>query len=252
MAKKRKNDIEEASSSDEESSTGGDEDELKEVASSTAAETILLLISILSVSLAIGSMVLAKDGDYIVYIAGIFSLIAPFSWKLQRSFTDIVALQEAHKEMSKQVNVLQEENKALQENAKELNSSVEKLNDVEGALDAITQKQGQGVESFKKQVEEGRKLVQGMKKNLRANVLQSLLTMVIASDEDGDNTIDADETEALIERLHEINGVELREDKFREALQKSGGSLDAVMDMVRDIVKNDNLDPEDEIFIIGE
>lgn len=258
MAKKSKKDIEEGDSSDssdssddESSKDSDDEGELKDISASTAAETILLVVSIVAVGLAVGAMVMAGD-DPIVYIAGIFCLLAPYSWKLQRSLTDIVAMLETNQALTAQVEALGRENELLQENAKELGSSVEKLNDVEGALDAITNKQGQGVESFKKQIEEGKILVKGMKKNLRGNVLQSLLGIVMASDEDGDFSIDAQETDRLVERLHEINGVELREDKFRAALIKSGGSLDAVMDMVRDIVKSDDVDPEDQIFIIGE
>ena len=227
-------------------------EELEDVAGSTAIETVLLLVAIITVGLSVTAMVMAGEISVFIYVGGMFSLMAPYAWQLQRSFTEVKALQETHEAMKREVEYLANENRLLKEQSADLGATVGRLNDVEGALDVITQKQGQGVAAFAKQVEEGKKLLSKMKTNLKGNILQSLLSIVMSSDEDGDFNIDEEETDAMIERLHQINGVTLREDLFRKALIKSGGSLDAVLDMVRDIVKADDIPYEQQIFIIGE
>jgi len=243
-------DLESNSDSDASSSIEDNPDELQDVSASTAIETLLLLISILAIGLCITSIVM--DGSYITYFMLFCSFLAPYTWSLQRSFTDIKALQETYQTMVQEVDTLKVENEMLGSEVLKLNQTVERLNDVEGALDVITKKQGQGVAEFARQVKESKKLLKKMKKNFKATVLQSLLSIVMSSDEDGDFSIDDRETEELIGRLKKINGVTLKEDKFRSAIKKTNGSLNAVLDMVRDLVKNEDIPSEEQIFIIAE
>jgi hypothetical protein len=63
--------------------------------------------------------------------------------------------------------------------------------------------------------------------------------------------IEEDEIEDLIQRIQKINGVEVREDRFKAAIMDSGGSLSAVMDIIKNLMADDVSDAE-EIFIIKE
>eukprot|EP00978_Attheya_sp_CCMP212_P022503 scaffold67198_cov50-Attheya_sp.AAC.4 len=90
-----------------------------------------------------------------------------------------------------------------------------------------------------------------MQNNLKANVLQNLLSVIIRSDTDGDFQISPTEQDDLIKRVQTVNGVELHEDRFRAAIQKSGGSLQAVMDVVKNLL-SDEVSKEDEIFTLTE
>ena len=90
-----------------------------------------------------------------------------------------------------------------------------------------------------------------MQKNLRANVLQNLLQVVIRSDQDDNMTIEEDEIDDLINRIKKINGVEVREEKFKDRIISSGGSLSSVMDIIKNLMADD-VSKEDEIFIIKE
>merc|ERR1712183_497305 len=105
--------------------------------------------------------------------------------------------------------------------------------DVEQALDVITQTQGQSIAAFEEQVADNRDILNKMQSNLKANVLQNLLQVVIRSDRDEDLTIEDDEVGDLIDR---INGVEINEKLFREAITSSGGSLQCVMDIIRNLM----------------
>lgn len=133
----------------------------------------------------------------------------------------------------------------------ELSDTIDRLEDVEQALDVITQTQGQSVAAFAEQVKENRNILGQMQKNLRANVLQNLLQVVIRSDQDDNMTIEEDEIDDLIQRIQKINGVEVREEKFKAAIMGSGGSLSSVMDIIKNLMADDVSD-EDDIFIIKE
>jgi hypothetical protein len=88
-----------------------------------------------------------------------------------------------------------------------------------------------------------------MQKNLRANVLQNLLQVVIRSDQDDNMQIEDDEIDDLITRIKKINGVEVREDKFRDMIRSSGGSLSTVMDIIKNLMAEDK-GGDESIFII--
>ena len=100
-------------------------------------------------------------------------------------------------------------------------------------------------------MKENRDILGQMQKNLRANVLQNLLQVVIRSDQDDNMTIEEDEIDDLINRIKKINGVEVREEKFKDRIISSGGSLSSVMDIIKNLMADD-VSKEDEIFIIKE
>merc|ERR1712176_648648 len=133
----------------------------------------------------------------------------------------------------------------------ELSNTIDKLEDVEQALDVITQTQGQSVAAFAEQVKENRDILGQMQKNLRANVLQNLLQVVIRSDQDDNMQIEEDEIDDLINRIKKINGVEVREDRFKEKIISAKGKLSSVMDIIKNLMADD-VSGDDEIFIIKE
>lgn len=187
-----------------------------------------------------------------VVVAGVLScVIGPYAYYQQTKLTDIIALKETHEAVKREVNRLQAENARLNETVGELSDTIDKLEDVEQALDVITQTQGQSVAAFAEQVKENRGILQDMQKNLRANVLQNLLQVVIRSDQDDNMQIEEDEIDDLISRIKKINGVEVREDRFKDAIMSSGGSLSSVMDIIKNLMADD-VSGEDEIFIIKE
>ena len=99
-------------------------------------------------------------------------------------------------------------------------------------------------------VKENREILNQMKKNLRANVLQNLLQVVIRSDRDDGMQIDPDEVGDLITRIKIINGVEVNEEKFKSMVKQSGGSLSSVMDIIKNLMAEDTPE-EDQIFIVN-
>ncbi len=162
----------------------------------------------------------------------------------------MIALQETHKALSEQVDRLGKENNRLHDTVVDLSATVDRLEDVEQALDVITQTQGQSVTAFEEQVRDNRDILNRMQSNLKANVLQNLLQVVIRSDKDASLTIEENEIGDLINRFKGINGVEINEDRFRSVVINAGGSLQCVMDVIRNLI--DDKTPEgDEIFTLS-
>jgi len=82
------------------------------------------------------------------------------------------------------VDRLGRENNRLHDTVEDLTNTVDRLEDVEQALDVITQTQGQSIAAFEEQVSDNRDILNKMQSNLKANVLQNLLQVVIKSDQD--------------------------------------------------------------------
>jgi len=160
-------------------------------------------------------------------------------------------MQETHKALSEQVDRLGKENGRLHETVVDLGETVDRLEDVEQALDVITQTQGQSIAAFEEQVADNREILNKMQSNLKANVLQNLLQVVIRSDKDEDLTIEHHEIGELIDRIRGINGVEINEELFRDAITSSGGSLQCVMDIIRHLM-NDDVSEDNKMIIIKE
>uniref|UniRef100_A0A6U3TQ87 Uncharacterized protein n=1 Tax=Skeletonema marinoi TaxID=267567 RepID=A0A6U3TQ87_9STRA len=229
-------------------SGGADGGALSPIASHTPMEILAGGIAGASVGTSVAAMIIQPVN--IVFAAGaLSSVIGPYAYWQQRRLTDVIALQETHKALSEQVDRLGKENQRLHETVVELSDTVDRLEDVEQALDVITQTQGQSIAAFEDQVKDNKEILAKMQSNLKANVLQNLLQVVIRSDKDENMTIEEHEIGDLINRIKRINGVEVHEDKLRERITKSGGSLQCVMDIIRNLMSDEC--PEcDQIFTI--
>mmetsp|Transcript_741 Transcript_741/g.1341 ORF Transcript_741/g.1341 Transcript_741/m.1341 type:complete len:253 (+) Transcript_741:141-899(+) len=221
---------------------------LGKVSSHTPMEILSGAAAFVSVGTSVTAMVMSFNT--LVLVSGVFtSLIGPYSYYQQTKLTDIIALKEAHEAVRREVDRLAGENIRLNEKVGDLSETMDKLEDVEQALDVITQTQGQSVATFKEQVKENRDIWNQLQKQLRANVLQNLLQVVIRSDQNDDMQIEEYEINPLIERIKKINGVEVREDRFRERIISSGGSLQSVMDIIKTLMADES-GGEDGIFVI--
>jgi hypothetical protein len=222
---------------------------MKMIKANTPMEIFAGCVAAVSIGTSVTAMVF-NGGTALVYVAGgLSSVIGPYAYYQQTKLTDIIALKETHEAVKREVDRLQAENVRLNETVGELSDTVDKLEDVEQALDVITQTQGQSVAAFAEQVKENRDILGQMQKNLRANVLQNLLQVVIRSDQDDSMQIEMDEVDDLIARIKKINGVEVSEERFKRAIRSSGGSLSSVMDIIKNLMAEDTSE-EEQIFTV--
>jgi hypothetical protein len=143
-------------------------------------------------------------------------------------------LQETERAVQAQVDKLSMENKRLSTSIDQLSGSVDHLTDIRQALSVITNTQGQSIDAFRNQVEQNKQTLKQMKSNHKAAVLQNIMSVVLRSDKDGDLVMDESEVEGLLTKLQRMNGVTIREDRFRAAL--SGKSVQSVMNLAKDLL----------------
>lgn len=221
---------------------------LKPIPETTPLERVAGGAAVVSVVTALAAMIV--EGSAIVLIGGILSaVVGPYAYFQQTQLTDIKALQETQQKIQIEVDRLAAENNRLARNIDEMSETVQGLKDVEDALEVITKTQGQTVEAFAEQVEENRKILGGMQKNLKANILQNLLSLVFGSDTNQNDVVDESEVDDLARRIGNMSGVELHEDKFRQAIV--GKEVSAVMDIVQNLLRED-LPDEERIFVISQ
>ena len=222
---------------------------LKPIPETTATERVAGAAAVTSVVTALAAMIV-EAGSAIVLVGGILSaVVGPYAYYQQVQLTDIKALQETQQKIQIEVDRLAAENNRLARNIDEMSETVQGLKDVEDALEVITKTQGQTVAAFAEQVEENRKILQGMQTNLKANILQNLLSLVFGSDTNQDNIVNESEVDDLVRRIGNMSGVEMHEDKFRHAIV--GKEVSAVMDIVQNLLRED-LPDEERIFVISQ
>jgi len=221
---------------------------LKPVMETTPVERLMMIVAGGAVGTSVAAIFLV--GGPIVFTAGILSCaMGPFAYYQQTQLTDVMTLQETHEAVQAEVNRLQASNERLSKNISDLSATVDRLEEVENALDVITSQQGQSVSQFAEQVEKSREICDGMKKNQKGAIVQNLLSVVFASDQENDSIIDAHEIDGLIHRLQQIGGIDVRDEIFREKF--AGGSFSSLMGVVSNLLKDDVPD-EERIFVFDE
>ena len=181
-------------------------------------------------------------------MAGILSIITgPYCYYQQTRLTDIRTLQQTQHVLQTEVDKLEASNKKLVQNIDTMTVSVDRLEEIDQALQIIGSKQGLTVEAFEQQVRENKQILQQMRGNLQANVLQNLLSIILRSDTDKNFTMEETEIDALIRRLQNISGVTVHAERFRAAI--AGQNVNAVMEIVKNLLRP-NVPPEERIFEI--
>ena len=221
------------------------------VAESTPLEKAAAALAVCSVATSIVAMIITQGT--LVLIAGILScLMGPWAYYQQTRLTDIRSLKETHEALEKEVDYLSNENHRLGKSIKGLTSTVGKLEDTEKALDAITETQGNSVKAFAMQVDENKEILDKMESNLRANVLQNVIDILIRSDNDGDFIIDDVEVDDLIARMERLQGGDMDDDKVRKIISDNNGDVNALMQIVKAVLEQDPKNGGGGLFIIKE
>jgi len=219
---------------------------LKKIANHTPMEILHGTLAILSVGTSLSGIILtiadSATRGITIFAGALTAVIGPYVYYQQTKLTDIIALKETYDAIGREVGRLAAENRRLHDTMGDLKQSIDHLEDMETALDVITDRQGQSIDAYADYVDDSAEMLVQMQKNLKAYVLQNLLQVVIHHDRDHDMLVEESEIGNLIRRIKMINGVDVVEEEFRELVMKAGGSLSAIMD----IIKNSMLDKDDD------
>jgi len=144
---------------------------------------------------------------------------------MQRTLTDLETMRELNQKARKQVKRLQENNNLLKEQNDKLEQSGEKLKEAESSLAKISLAQGMNVQELIKQVEDYKKIQEGVKESVRDQILQTLISAVMSSDMNHDYVIEKQEMPMLCARLKGIPMVEFNKEAFCTAMAGVDGSI---------------------------
>lgn len=84
-----------------------------------------------------------------------------------------------------------------------------------------------------------------------AIVLDNIISIVSAADEDQNYILSDNELDVVITNIEKINKVQIDSVKVKKLVKDSGNSFDAVINLVKNVLDNDpHTGPEDKVIII--
>jgi hypothetical protein len=93
-------------------------------------------------------------------------------------------------------------------------------------LDTINSVQGASLDQLERQLEESKNILGKMNQNLQGDILQNLIEIAMACDEDGDSQLNDEEIESVIIKLENLNGVEIDNERIRDLIIQNGRQLE--------------------------
>jgi len=211
--------------------------------------SLVLILCLACFTIQITAM--AIETSAIVIVAAIFGIFwVPVVFVRQRQLKKMQSLREVHNKIREEVNKLQDENKILQGNIDELDTQVEGLEHVEKKVKDITERQGYNVKNLILMVKENGSILKDIKKLVKADFRQQILTTVLRSDRDCDMTIQDKEIDMLLLRLKHQRGIVINEVKFRDALVSKEGSISAIMSFLRETEDQDDIEDKNAIISV--
>ena len=123
---------------------------------------------------------------------------------------------------------------------------------MEETLSTIEAMQGSNVKELENQLEESKQILATMSVNAKSELLQNLITVMMAADSNGDMLLSDVEIDELIQQLESIGKVQLKEARIREIIIREGRSLAGIMELARYVLLDENIPPEKNIFSLIE
>lgn len=106
-------------------------------------------------------------------------------------------------------------------------------------LDTIASSQGSSLIELENQLAETRKIYDKLQDNLQGDILNNLIEVALACDENADMVLSDPEIDVAIAKLESIHGIEVDNAGIRNVLTRNGRSFDAIMELVRNLLQKD-------------
>jgi hypothetical protein len=99
------------------------------------------------------------------------------------------------------------------------------LKETKNKLETLQKVEGVSLDELEKQLEESRKIYSKMNQNLQGEILQNLISVILACDNDGDMILSDKEIDDWIHNIEGIGGVDIDDAMVREKIISCGRSL---------------------------
>uniref|UniRef100_A0A7S2MJT9 Uncharacterized protein n=1 Tax=Helicotheca tamesis TaxID=374047 RepID=A0A7S2MJT9_9STRA len=221
---------------------------LEMVEGSTMKEKAVTGAAVATAATSIGAMILERNP--IAKVSGVLGLgIGPYAAIQERKIAEVKSLMEVNDAMERELEQFRAENERLNENVGKLEGSVKNLQELEDTLTEIKAMESASLDDLEALLAEQKEIEDMMEDNLVANICQNIIHVCIAVDTDGDMSLNDEEIEVLLTKVQSIGGVEVKTDKFREQIIANGRSMEAVMEIIRNLL-DEELDEDQNIFTI--
>lgn len=157
-------------------------------------------------------------------------------------------------ELRHKVNDFAEQNNKLTASVIQLEGELVPLKETEAKLEKIATEQGSTVEKMKELLKTNKVTLEHMRASLEADVLNSMMDVVLKADRSEDGAFSKSEVSALTLRLKMLPAIEINEDLFKQALMnitESDRQIAALMKLFEQI-HDDNIAEEERVFKLSE
>lgn len=186
-------------------------------------------------------MTMVETGDTIIYVVGVATIFGALSSvSIFRTYLEKKVTAETASTMRDQAHSTASMTRRLSLTTEQLLYHVLRVEEIEATLKMIHETKNHNIERLKEQVDMNERLCRERKKNVKTIVLQSLLTVIIRNDKDGNFQIEGNEIDKVCADLQEliepIDGVTFYEERFRLALLATNGSIKKMMLIIKKMV----------------
>lgn len=230
---------------------GDDPAPLRDIPEHTGVEKAVGLAAGAGVGANIASIILNPFSVAVKVSGAVGTVLGPYCALQQSKITETKAMKETCDRLASEVQNLKVENGRLGQYVDDLGDSVTKLQDVEHTLEEIRALDGASLSQLEKQLKETELIYNSMEENLKSNVLQNLVTVVLDCDNDGDMILSDDEIDALIEKTQGLYGINVKDEEAKKLIIANGRSINALMGLMRNLL-DDSVPPAERLFTVEE
>jgi hypothetical protein len=172
-----------------------------------------------------------------ILISGVLGmLLSPYAAFQQRKISEVEALHQTNVLLEQELTHIKEENAKLSVQVQEVQTTVARLDSLEATMEAISALEGASLDKLQEQLDESKEILTHMHRNYQADILQNLVSVLLATDADQNMLLADEEIDDLIRNLEGIHGVQLKEDLLRKVIIEQGRSVDALMEVARNVI----------------
>uniref|UniRef100_A0A7S0KAX8 Uncharacterized protein n=1 Tax=Leptocylindrus aporus TaxID=1398097 RepID=A0A7S0KAX8_9STRA len=191
---------------------------------------------------------MAVATDYIMYVVAIITcFVISLAMKDYNEYIERKAVAATAERLDKGTKQAEEGVNAMGDAINEINETADKIKELEGILQTMSEQQGHSIENLEKQVKANEEILKDMKSNLKNIVIQTILTIIIRNDTDGDFKIDPEELGPMVDDLsnatEEMDGVTFFPERFKSAIANTNGEIADVMKIIKSVGKDGGEDP---------
>lgn len=120
-----------------------------------------------------------------------------------------------------------------------LSTLVFSLEEMKQTLKTVQATEGQSLNELERQLTTSKEILDKMQDNLMADIMQTLITVVVTCNKDGDLVLGDDEISAVVQKMERLQNMEFKEDLLRAKLVSEGRSLNAILHVCKNLLDND-------------